>query len=81
MTLKVVKLPDRSSLAHEMCEGLFKRQVARTEDGAGEMVAAALVVVYRDGAVGSEYVSEDHAFPLLGAVANLQHRIQTETIE
>ena len=82
--LKVVELPKRSGQAHRLCKGVFKEQVrrGRAKERYGEMVAAALVVVHRDGSIGHAYVSEDHhVFPLLGAVRDLEQRILTETVE
>ena len=77
--MKVVELPKPApGHAHERCQDLFKQQVGRQDC---EMVAAALVVVCRDGSVGTAYVSESHVFPLLGGVTDLQHRILKEVVE
>lgn len=57
---------------------MFKEQAERQDS---EIVAAALVVVTRDGSVGTAFVSENHVFPLLGGVTDLQHRIVDEAVE
>lgn len=76
--LKVVEFRKAApGRAHELCRDLFRKQAARDK----EMVAAAFVVVHHDGTVGSAYVSEDHVFPLVGAVAMLNQRLLTEVIK
>ena len=77
--LKVVPFKPARSMSHEDCVGLFTRQLGRMDKES--VVAAAFVVVHSDGAVGTAYVSDNDAFTLLGGVANLGHRIQTEAID
>ena len=78
---KLVKFKPVRDVAHDECRRLLKGAAKRTK-GRGGMAATAYVVVHPDGSVGSAYyVSGDHGFTLLGAIANLPHRVQTEVIE
>ena len=70
--LNVVEIPKRGpGAAHALCEKIIEEQ----RDRDGEMAAIALVVVHPDGSIGHAYVSEDHFFPLLGALRDLEHRM------
>lgn len=77
---KLVKFKPARDVVHENCSQMLKDAPKRSKGRCG-IAAAAYVVVHPDGSVGSSFIAGEHAFALLGAVAALQHRVQTEVID
>lgn len=68
--LKVVKLSTRKSAAHKIV-----KDVMRSYPRERELAACGVVLVYKDGYVGTGYYAGRNYFPLLGGVTTLQDRI------
>ena len=69
--LKIVEFKPSKTATLEDCMGMFQRAAERDEP----LAAAALVVVHSDGSVGTEFVSANALFPLIGGVEYLKARL------
>lgn len=68
--LKVVKLSTKKGAAHKIV-----KDVMRSYPRGRELTACGVVLIFKDGYVGTGYYAGRNYFPLLGGVTTLQDRI------